>query len=207
MKAHFPLSLYGQERQRTRLTWVPCCFAWLTAALAEPHNNEKAMCLRVLCVFSSLAWAAHTCTDPKANMRVLCSVVFYPVWAACCVLASFPRSRWVFFSQQEARGFCRCLLSAGGEAHATALLCAWSCHRGTFSWEAGPSAAARWKWQVSWVGKVISTESGHLHKVLMRNARVTPERVGIYLPESISALGWGGAGITWCSGHHRVSCF
>lgn len=188
MKAHFPLSLYGQERQRTRLTWVPCCFAWHTAALPEPHKNEKAMCLCVFCVNQDSAcsvvlpgrlipvltqrqtWHACVCMLIIV-LRVLCSVVFYPVWAVRCVLASFPLSRWLFFSQQEVRGFCRWLLSAGGETHATALLCAWSCCRGTFSWEAGPSAAARWKWQVSWVGKVISTEAGHLHKVFMRNAR------------------------------------
>lgn len=134
-------------------------------------------------------------------LRILCSVVFYPVWAARCVMASFPLSRWPIFSQQEARGFCWWLLSAGGEAHATALLCAWSCHRGTISWEVGPSAAAGWKWQVSWVRRVISTEAGHLHRVFMRNARVTPERVGRYLPENISAWGGGGggAGMLWTS--------
>lgn len=216
MKAHFPLSLYGQKRQRTRLAWVHCCFPWLTAALAEPHNKEKAMCLCISFVNQDSVcsvvlpgllipvltqrqtWHACMCVLIMV-LRVLCCVVFYPVWAAHCVMTSFPLNRWLIFTQQEARGFCWWLLSAGGEAHATALLCAWSCPRGTISWEVGPSAAAGWKWQVSWVRKVVSTEAGHLHKVFMRNARVTPQRVGRYLPENISSWRGRGTVMLWTS--------
>lgn len=151
----------------------------LTPVLAQRQTWHACMCM-----FIMIMW-------------ILCNVVFYPVWAACCVMASFPLSRWPIFSQQQAQVFCWCLLSAVGEAHVTALLCAWICPRGTISWEVGPSAAVGWKWQVSWVRKVISTEAGHLHKVFMRNARVTPERVGRYLPENISA--WEGARMLWTS--------